>query len=497
MLSASGLVEPGVFGIFRPVLLLPEGISDRLSSAQLDAILAHELCHVRRHDNLTAAIHMIVQATFWFHPVVWWLGMRLTDERERACDEEVLHLGNEPRAYAEGILNVCKLYVESQLACVSGVTGSNLKRRIEAIMKNRSLPRLTFARKLVLSLAGTAALAAPIVIGVLHAPAVRAQSPAPSPLPSPAAAPSLPAPQQIAQTAPPRAPEKPPTPPPAARDWQTAAGGKMSFEVASIRRGEFFPPNFPLDSGEGFTAIGGRLLASFPLWSYIEFAYKFFPAPDQRQTVVSHLPRWVTTDIFTIEAKSEISNPTKDQFRLMMQSLLADRFQVAVHYETQQVPMLALTLVKPGKMGPKIHPHAEGDPCDAPPSAPPGGANPYAGMCDVYISRMAPDRMHIQVGSQNTTMARLATNLPPISAMTLPFVDRTGISERFDFTMEFTPEPGDAPSARLFKAEGTQPDPQGPTFLDALRDQLGLQLEPTKGPIQVLVIDHVGLPTEN
>jgi beta-lactamase regulating signal transducer with metallopeptidase domain len=114
IMSAPGLVEPGVFGVFRPVLLLPAGIAERLNQSQLEAILAHELCHVRRRDNLTAAIHMAVQAAFWFHPLVWWLGARLVDERERACDEEVLRLGNKPQVYAEGILRVCKLYVESR-----------------------------------------------------------------------------------------------------------------------------------------------------------------------------------------------------------------------------------------------------------------------------------------------------------------------------------------------------------------------------------------------
>lgn len=149
MMWAPGLIEPGVFGIFRPVLLLPEGIGERLDQAQLKAILAHELCHVRRRDNLTAAIHMVVQASVWFHPLVWWLGARLIDERERACDEEVLHLGNKPRAYAKGILNVCKLYVESPLACAPGVTGSNLQRRIEAIMRNRIGRKLNFGNKVL------------------------------------------------------------------------------------------------------------------------------------------------------------------------------------------------------------------------------------------------------------------------------------------------------------------------------------------------------------
>ena len=86
-------IEPGVFGILRPVLMWPAGIEDRLSDEQIEAILAHEVAHVRRRDNLAALIHMLVEAVFWFHPLVWWIGARLVDERERACDEDVVRLG--------------------------------------------------------------------------------------------------------------------------------------------------------------------------------------------------------------------------------------------------------------------------------------------------------------------------------------------------------------------------------------------------------------------
>ena len=174
--SSPGLLEPGVVGLLRPILLLPAGIVERLTPPQLEAVLAHELCHVRRRDNLTAAIHMIVEAVFWFHPLVWWIGARLVEERERACDEEVLRLGSEPQVYAEGILNVCKLYVESPLACVAGVTGSNLKKRIQTILTGRVAGELNFARKVALAVAGMAALAAPIAVGMLNAPRIRAQS---------------------------------------------------------------------------------------------------------------------------------------------------------------------------------------------------------------------------------------------------------------------------------------------------------------------------------
>ncbi len=165
-----------VFGIVRPVLLLPEGIFDRLTPAQLEAIVAHELCHVRHRDNLIAAMHMFVETVFWFHPLVWWIGKRMLEEREGACDEEVLRLGNEPRAYAEGILNVCKLYFESPMMCTSGVTGSNLKKRIEKIMAHRAGRKLDPIRKSLLMAVGMVAVVGPIVIGTLNVPRVRAQS---------------------------------------------------------------------------------------------------------------------------------------------------------------------------------------------------------------------------------------------------------------------------------------------------------------------------------
>jgi beta-lactamase regulating signal transducer with metallopeptidase domain len=136
---SQGLVEPGVVGLLHPILLLPEGIVERLTPSQLEAVLAHELCHIRRRDNLSASLHMMVEALFWFHPLVWWIGARLVEERERACDEEVLRLGNQASVYADAILHVCKLYLESPLACVSGVAGSDIRRRIEAIMSNRGV----------------------------------------------------------------------------------------------------------------------------------------------------------------------------------------------------------------------------------------------------------------------------------------------------------------------------------------------------------------------
>src|SRR5262245_16015820 len=131
LLSSPGFREPGVAGFVRPSLLWPDAVSDVLEDEELNAILAHELTHVRRRDNLTGAVHMIVGAAFWFHPLVWWLTARLVEERERSCDEAVLALGARPEPYAEGLLKVCRFGLRPPMPCVTGVTDSNITQRIE------------------------------------------------------------------------------------------------------------------------------------------------------------------------------------------------------------------------------------------------------------------------------------------------------------------------------------------------------------------------------
>jgi beta-lactamase regulating signal transducer with metallopeptidase domain len=164
--SSLSLLEPGLVGIFRPVLLLPAAITDQLSTRELDTVIAHELCHWRRRDNLTAALHMLVEALFWFHPLVWWLETRLIAERERACDEAVLAAGREPELYAQSILKVCKSYVQSPLTCVAGISGADLKPRLERIMRNRAALHLNLQKKALLTTVATIAVVAPLLAGL-------------------------------------------------------------------------------------------------------------------------------------------------------------------------------------------------------------------------------------------------------------------------------------------------------------------------------------------
>ncbi len=221
------LLEPGLVGIFRPVLLLPEGIAAQLSPAQLALVIEHELCHWRRRDNLTGAIHMIVTLVFWFHPLVWWIGRRLVAERERACDESVLAAGGDPKAYAHSILEVCRFYVHSPLPCAPGIAGANLKDRVSRIMDNVTMTRLSPAKfALLATVAGTAVLlpmawglftpeaaAAQPVTHVAPAPVTQTvEAPKPAPTIEPKAAPVIrvalptpergPAPRPVAAPAP-------------------------------------------------------------------------------------------------------------------------------------------------------------------------------------------------------------------------------------------------------------------------------------------------------
>ncbi len=103
--------------------------------------------HVERRDNLWAALHLIVEAMFWFYPLVWWMESTLISERERACDEEVVRRGGEPDVYAEGILKVCEHYLQSPQLCVAGVSGSDLRKRIDLIMTARVLPQFGRGKK--------------------------------------------------------------------------------------------------------------------------------------------------------------------------------------------------------------------------------------------------------------------------------------------------------------------------------------------------------------
>jgi bla regulator protein blaR1 len=277
----------------------------------------------------------------------------------------------------------------------------------------------------------------------------------------------------------------------------------MAFEVASVKASKLPRiPDFPLDQGNAKTP-GGRFSVALSLPIYISFAYKLGANPEQYR-VLTHLPESVSKDIYDIEARAP-GNPTKDQMRLMMQSLLAERFKLAVHFETREVPVYALTLVKQGKTGLKLRPHAEGPPCpdsfiDINPRTPPKAGDVFPPNCETAPSRGTPDGMRL-VGSRNTTMPLLADMIYAYGAfdgeVDKPVVDRTGLSGRFDFTIQYMAGENDMLARSIPGANSPPPSSDGTPFLRALREQLGLKLTPGRGQVRILIVDHVEPPSEN
>jgi len=282
--------------------------------------------------------------------------------------------------------------------------------------------------------------------------------------------------------------------PAAEPEWQAAAGHKLSFEVASVMldtSGISKPASFPLTADDSFRDNGGAFHADLQLAVYIQFAYKLWMFPEQVEAMLSRMPAWVRNDHYEIEARAPDyphAHPPRDQMRLMMQSLLANRFKFAAHFETHEGPIFAMTLLKPAKPGPNVRPHDEGSPCDATVSA-----TTFPQQCDAWMLEMQPDKTAL-AGSRNTTMDLLARSLPLFGHLGRPVVNRTGMSGRYDVKMNFVMSAPIGPGSNIAPDNS---DVSGPTFLEALRDQLGLKLEPAVGPIQVLVIDHIENPTGN
>lgn len=173
--SSASTLEPGLVGILRPLLLLPQGLAEQLTAEEIRSVLAHELCHLRRRDNLTYAIHLLTQLIFWFYPPTWWLGTRLIRERERACDEGVLAAGHEPRIYAEGILKVCRFYVGAPVVGAAAVSRSDLNGRVQHIVNGCRAAPLSIAQQLLVGASAAVILALPVCFGLLLSPNAAAQ----------------------------------------------------------------------------------------------------------------------------------------------------------------------------------------------------------------------------------------------------------------------------------------------------------------------------------
>jgi uncharacterized protein (TIGR03435 family) len=428
LLLSRELMEPGIFGFFRPVLLWPERLSPRLEDGHIETILAHERMHVKRYDNLTAALHMAIEAAFWFHPIVWWLGARMVEERERACDEAVVKVSGKPEAYAESLLKVCRFCVESPLTCVSGTTGADLSRRVHSIMTLR-LEALSLSRKILLSAAGFAAVAAPIMIGSLHTMRLRAQA-------------------------------------------QDLPADSPKLAVAAIK------PVAPRDKDAMsmlFSDDGVSLRSVAVAWIVLQ-AFSPQPIIGLEDDRILGLPGWTKSERYDVQAKVDDEDVTKwkalslPQKRLALQALLETRFNLQFHHEIHERPTYSLVVAK---NGPKLH---QSSPNGIYPNEMkrPGGP----GRDDE--STVTPGKVVLH-GSSVSGLASILSS----QGLSHAVVDKTELTGIYDITLRWSPDDIGSSDASL------------PSLFTALQEQLGLKLEYEKNPVDVIVIDHIGKPTEN
>lgn len=271
-------------------------------------------------------------------------------------------------------------------------------------------------------------------------------------------------------------------------DWEKAAGAPLALDTASVQLTSSPGPGHcwgtgPLGplSNDGTGTDG----FAFSYWNcsvsdYIEFAYKLWLTPIEKQSLDAQLPGWAITDRFDIYIKGP-GNATKDKKRVTMQSLLADRFKLSVHFETREMPVFRLVPLIPGEPAPKLIPRPDGVPCPAHWVDFPEGIQ---ATCGIFGG--GPGDGRASIGGRGVTMTQIANALTQQgSGIERPILDQTGLTGKYDFVIVFTPPI----SPEYVRRTG------GPTVKDALRDQLGLKMEATTGPVDVLVVDRIEKPT--
>jgi bla regulator protein blaR1 len=229
-----------------------------------------------------------------------------------------------------------------------------------------------------------------------------------------------------------------PVPGPLPLEPAKGQAGKFEFDVASVKLNEkwrFAEPGYSLDSDDSYVPGQSLFVADGPLSTFIGFAYKL----DLLHSMIANLPKWANEQSHEIRARVP-GAPSKDQVRLMMRALLVERFQLAIHFEKQEKPALALTLIKPGKLGPGLHRHDEGAGCEVS-GRRRNQRDRFRGL--IGFRAMSTWRSTARKGrffaaARNTTMRQLCAFLSNVGGYGRTVVNQSGIDGAIDFGMEST-----------------------------------------------------------
>ena len=458
--SSIEVLSPWTFG---SKILLPATASS-WSIDSLLIVLAHEREHIRQRDFYLQLGARIYTALFWVSPLGWWLQAECARLGEQTSDFAALQYADSAADYADLLMSFCTDKASHGLLYMARV--AELRRRVDLVLNSRAQEQLFRAPT-------RAAVTAALLLSLSFALATASTKVS-----------------QVTQTLSNEAE--------ATQEWERMAGGAKKFEAASIRpsSGDFKPPTFPMSADDSFRPSGGLFFADFPLSVYILFAYKLSMTPEQMDSALSKQPVWARRQRFTISARAD-ANTTKDQYRLMMQDLLRDRFSLKLHFTNEDTPIFAMTLIKPGSPGPKLRSHAEGPPCSSPTNEPytaeaRTGSEIFPVTCSIFVAHPTIDHL-TTVGARDTTIDLIGSSLASLENLVRPVINKTGLHGRFDFTLTWKlnmPGPNST-------QDQSMNDIQGPNFDQALRDQLGIKISSGRALVSQPVIDHLELPTEN
>lgn len=261
-----------------------------------------------------------------------------------------------------------------------------------------------------------------------------------------------------------------------------AAAAPLSFEVASIKpsEGDGRMVRIQMSPGGRYTASG------------VNVKMLMQQAFDIRDYQILGGPAWMSSTPFDITAKAEDPNVTRDQVRQMLQSLLAERFQMKFHRETRELPIYSLLV---GKNGPKL-PLSENQPS---PEAPASQAKAGTSTGSASGARGNATMMSIGRGQMNAQGAPMSAFVNMLAQqLGRPVLDKTDLKGNYDIKLEWTP---DESSRTIPGAAGVDAPPagdtSGPSIFTAVQEQLGLRLVSDRGPVEVLVIDSLEKPSGN
>jgi bla regulator protein BlaR1 len=279
-----------------------------------------------------------------------------------------------------------------------------------------------------------------------------------------------------------------------------ATGPRPSFEVATIK------PSADGKAAPSINTPGVSRTMDVTARNLIEQAYRIPWTPGLNERVVGG-PDWVDRDHYDVEARIDQSlvaafatmsnEQRKDQTNLMMQSLLADRFKLRVHFESRELPIYALAVAKGGAKlaaAKELPAVAEQDDLQRPSAVLlPSAEGLRKGIFVQYRGQEA------EMTAKGVTLGQLVHWLAGYSEIGgRTVVDQTGLGGTYDFTLRWTRERLTAPSSQSEQSGASPPpEPGSPTLFTSLSEQLGLRLISTKGPVEVLAIDHIEKPSEN